>query len=92
VGAAGCCRSWVSLWINMVTLAGLPAGGCAGDGLTMGDSPIRFGGDWLSSERERNNWVSPSGAIRSPLGAESKLCGHAGSVLWGGALGTGVKG
>lgn len=88
-GAAACCRSSVSLWINMVTLAGLLEGGGAGDPgwLTNGDSPIWLGAGSLSSERERNKWVSPP-----PLGAGSRLCGHAGSAAWAGALGNGVKG
>jgi hypothetical protein len=89
VGTAACCRSSLSLWISMVTLAGLPAEGGAGEGMGLpnGDSAIRLDAGSLSSERERNNWVSPP-----PLGAGSKLCGHAGSAARGGALGNGVKG
>jgi hypothetical protein len=89
LGTEACCRSSLSLWISMVTLAGLPADGGFGAAgwLTNGDSPIRLGAGSLSSESERNNWVSPP-----PLGAGSELCGHAGSAAKGGALGNGVKG
>ena len=80
--ATACCKSSVSLWISMVTLSGLLMGGCTGDAEwpPKDPSPNRFGGGSSSSERERNNWVSPPGAVLSPLGAGSKLCGHSGST------------
>ena len=45
---------------------------------------------WFALLREGAKQLGESAV--SPLGAGSKLCGHAGSAAWGGALDNGVKG